>query len=195
MRWDRLFDDLETQLEHDRREEERALAIESERMRIGRLGLRERIAAMTASDRGAVRLELVDATSVHLRPTAFGRDWIGGVGGGPPGAQCVVPVSAIAAVSASRRQLEDSLAPQAAPSGLVERIGIAFALRDLGRRRAGVEVRTLEGRVHGTIDRVASDHLDLALHEPGTPRREREVRGYRLVPLARITVVVATEAR
>ncbi|GAA1055687.1 hypothetical protein GCM10017608_23410 [Agromyces luteolus] len=194
MRWDRLFDDLESQLDHDRLEEARSLAIETERARIGRLGLRDRIAAMTRADGGAVRLALVDATSVQLRPTAFGRDWIGGVPDGRPGSQCVVPVAAIAAVSASRRQVEAGLAPQTASTGIIERIGLAFALRDLGRRRAGVELRTLDGLAHGTIDRVAADHLDLALHEPGAPRREREVRGYRLVPFARITVVLATEA-
>ncbi|GAA2040503.1 hypothetical protein GCM10009819_27540 [Agromyces tropicus] len=193
MRWDRLFDDLESQLDRDRRDEERALALESERLRVGRLGLRERIAAMGGPESGAVRLELVDDTSLQLRPTAFGRDWIGGVPtGGAPGAQCVVPVPAIAGVVAGRRQVEASLAPPPTPpAALVERIGMAFALRDLGRRRAVVEVRTLSGRLHGTIDRVAADHLDLALHEPGVPRREREVRGYRLVPFARIVVVTA----
>jgi hypothetical protein len=194
MRWDRLFDDLETQLDHDRREEARALALEAERARVGRLGLRERIAAMSASDGGTVRLDLVDGTSLQVRPTSFGRDWIGGVIAGRAGAHCVVPVGAIAAVAASRRQVEESLTPQAASTGLIERIGLAFALRDLGRRRAGVDVRTLDGRTHGTIDRVAADHLDLALHEPGAPRRERDVRGYRIVPFARIVLVTATGA-
>ncbi|WP_353815417.1 hypothetical protein [Agromyces sp. SYSU T00266] len=193
MRWDRLFDDLESQLDHDRLEEARSLAIESERVRIGRLGLRDRIAAMSAADGGAVRIELVDATAVQLRPTTFGRDWLGGIPVGP-GSQCVVPIAAIAAVTASRRQVGESLAAQPRSAGIVERIGLALALRDLGRRRAAVELRTLDGRVHGTIDRVAADHLDLAVHEPGAPRRERDVRGYRLVPLDRITVVVATAA-
>ncbi|WP_430646022.1 hypothetical protein [Agromyces sp. GXS1127] len=189
MRWERLFDDLETQLDHDRREEERAIAVESERARVGRLQLRDRIAAMAAAEGGTVRVELVDGSSLQLRPTAFGRDWIGGVPSTPSNAQCVVPIAAIAAVAASRGQLEASLAPRPAPAGLVERIGLAFALRDLGRRRTAVELRTLDGRCHGTIDRVAADHLDLALHESGAPRREREVRGYRLVPLDRIVLV------
>ncbi|MGR0320200.1 hypothetical protein [Agromyces sp. ZXT2-3] len=193
MRWDRLFDDLETQLDHDRREEERAISVESERVRVARLKLRDRIAAMAAGEGGAVRLELVDDSTLQLRPTAFGRDWIGGVVPSvPAGVHCLVPVAAVAAVMAGRRQLEESLRPQPAPTGLVERIGLAFALRDLGRRRAGVELRTLDGRCHGTIDRVAADHLDLALHDPGAPRREREVRGYRLVPLDRIVLVTTT---
>ena len=49
MRWDRLFDDLESQPDHEQREEERALALETERLRIGRLGLRERLTAMVAA--------------------------------------------------------------------------------------------------------------------------------------------------
>ena len=72
---------------------------------------------------------------------------------------------------------------------LAERIGISFVLRDLCRRRTPVHLATDDGRVHGTIDRVARDHLDLALHEPGTPRRDREVRGIRIVPLERIVLV------
>ena len=46
MRWDLLFDDLESQLDHEQREEERALALEEERLRLGRLTLRDRLAAM-----------------------------------------------------------------------------------------------------------------------------------------------------
>jgi hypothetical protein len=52
-----------------------------------------------------------------------------------------------------------------------------------------VRITTLDGIVHGTIDRVARDHLDLALHEQGAPRREREVQGYRIVPFARVLLV------
>lgn len=197
MRWDRLFDDLESQLDHEQQEEERALALESERLRIGRLGLRDRLSAIAAAggDAGAVRIELVGGSIVQVRPAAFGRDWMSGHLGGPGSdatraAQCVVPIGAIAAVLPGRHQLEASLDP--VPEGaarLAERIGLGFVLRDLGRRRLGVEVTTLDGRHHGTIDRVARDHLDLALHEPGAPRRERDVHGYRMVPFERLVLV------
>lgn len=193
MRWDLLFDDLESQLDREQREEERALALESERLRLARLGLRDRLMAMAAADADGtgVRVELAGGRAVHLRPAAFGRDWISGpIGssGGP--AQSVVPIAAIAAVSAGRRRLDESLAPAPLPSArIVERVGLAFVLRDLCRRRVAVEVESLDGRHHGTIDRVALDHLDLALHEPGTPRRERDVRGYRLVPFERVVVI------
>ena len=46
MRWDNLFDDLESQLEQGLTAEEVDLRAEEERLRLGRLGLRERIAAI-----------------------------------------------------------------------------------------------------------------------------------------------------
>lgn len=193
MRWDMLFDDLESQLDREQRDEERALALESERLRLARLGLRDRLMAMAAADEdgAGVRVELAGGRTVHLRPATFGRDWVSGalVGRGET-AQCVVPTAALAAICAGRRQVDQSLAPMPLPSARVaERIGLAFVLRDLSRRRAAVDVETLDGRHHGTIDRVGLDHLDLALHEQGVPRREREVRGYRLVPFGRLVLV------
>lgn len=193
MRWDRLFDDLESQLDHEHQEEERALALESERLRIGRLGLRDRLSAMSApgGHGGAVRVELVGGSVVQVRPAAFGRDWLSGrLGDAARDTQCVVPIAAIAAVLPGRHQLEASLVPQPESAArLAERIGLAFVLRDLARRRLGVDLTTLDGRHHGTIDRVARDHLDLALHDPGGPRRERDVRGYRMVPFDRLVLV------
>jgi hypothetical protein len=66
---------------------------------------------------------------------------------------------------------------------------LPFVLRDLCRRRMPVHLTTDDGRMHGTLDRVARDHVDLALHEPGSARRDSEVRGYRIVPLERIILV------
>ena len=67
---------------------------------------------------------------------------------------------------------------------------LGFALRDLMRRRVGVTLRLAGGRsLAGTIDRAGADHLDLALHEPGAPRRAEEVSGYRLVPFEAIVWV------
>jgi hypothetical protein len=62
-------------------------------------------------------------------------------------------------------------------------------LRDLCRHRQPVELRLRDGRMHGTIDRVGRDHLDLAAHEPGAARREESVASYRIVRLAQIVLV------
>lgn len=195
MRWDLLFDDLESQLDREQRDEERALAIESERLRLGRLTLRDRLTAMSRATDGGddlVRVELHGGVVMALRPLAFGRDWMSAESrvAGRPSRQCVVPLGAIAAVLPSRSQLEPSLEPTPESSArLAERIGLPFVLRDLCRRRAPVRMTTVDGVVHGTLDRVARDHVDLALHEPGSPRREREIQGYRIVPLVRVLLI------
>jgi len=196
MRWDLLFDDLESQLDQEQRDEERALAIEEERLRLGRLTLRDRLSAMAraAGDDPAasIRIELRGGRTLDLRPLSFGRDWMSATvhGSGRNDGQCIIPLAAIAAIIPTRAQLERSLAPSAeSTTRLAERLGLPFVLRDLCRRRAPVHVTTDDGRLHGTLDRVARDHIDLALHEPGSPRRDRDVHGYRIVPLDGIVLV------
>ncbi|HEU0182661.1 MAG TPA: hypothetical protein VFR16_10770, partial [Agromyces mariniharenae] len=79
MRWDLLFDDLESQLDQEQRDEERALALEEERLRLARLTLRDRLTALSRGVDGepiAVRVELHGGTELQLRPLAFGRDWM-----------------------------------------------------------------------------------------------------------------------
>jgi hypothetical protein len=196
MRWDLLFDDLESQLDQEQRDEERALAIEEERLRLGRLTLRDRLSAMTRATgddpTASIRVELRGGRVIELRPLLFGRDWMTAAvrGTGRNDGQCIIPLAAIAAIIPTRAQLDPSLSPSAESSTrLAERIGLPFVLRDLCRRRTPVHLTTDDGRLHGTLDRVARDHVDIALHEPGTPRRDREVHGYRIVPLDRIVVV------
>ena len=196
MRWDLLFDDLESQLDQEQRDEERALALEEERLRLGRLTLRDRLVAMGRAvgddSVGSIRIELRGARVLDVRPLAFGRDWMSAAvhPTAPGGGQCIVPIAAIAAVLPTSGQLEPSLeSPPTSTARVAERIGLPFVLRDLCRRRTPVHLTTDDGRVHGTLDRVARDHLDLALHEPGALRRDAEVRGIRIVPLERILLV------
>ncbi|MFC5929169.1 hypothetical protein D6T64_14130 [Cryobacterium melibiosiphilum] len=193
MRWDNLFDDLEGQLEYERDAEDSNLRAEEERLRLGRLALRGRLVSIVADDAvGVVRLVLVSGDRLTLRPDAFGRDWLAAdlLAGAAPGAQCVVPLGAIAGVLLQPGQVEGSLALEAESSArLSDRIGLPFVLRDLCRRRTSVEVQTPTERLYGTIDRVGRDHLDLAVHEPGSVRRAAEVHEVRIVPLAHIVLV------
>jgi len=46
MRWDNLFDDLESQLELELGAEDLDLVAEEERLRLGRLALRDRLVAL-----------------------------------------------------------------------------------------------------------------------------------------------------
>jgi hypothetical protein len=197
MRWDDLFDDLESQLEQELTAEEVDLQAEEERLRLARLGLRDRLRSLSSApathDR-SLQLLLADSSRVTVLPATFGRDWMAGElleqsGKRPP---CVVALDAIDSATLTRDQVLQSLGGTGideSPSSLSARLGMPFVLRDLCRRRQPVELRLRHGQLHGTIDRVGRDHVDLAVHEPGTPRRESAVREYRIVRLSQIVLL------
>jgi hypothetical protein len=200
MRWENLFDDLEGQWETARLQEDMEQRAEEERMRIARTVVRERMRALLADDAVCpLRISLADGTWIDLRAKVLGRDWVSGdlvVPGEPDTGReqraCILPLASVSALSLDRDQIRASLAPPSElppERGIVDRIGLPFLLRDLCRRRARVELRLRDTTVAGTLDRVARDHVDIAVHEAGMPRRESAVSGYRLVPLAGIVLV------
>ncbi|MFP7759770.1 hypothetical protein [Marisediminicola sp. LYQ134] len=200
MRWDDLFDDLEGQLEHELFAEELDVRAEEERLRIGRLSLRDRVAGIrsAAGKHGSriVRLLLCDGTAIDVAPATIGRDWLSADVAGDTSRrdQCIVPFSSIAGVVLSRERVVESIsAPstgrEGPPDSLSARLTLSFVLRDLCRRRSTVEVRLRSGSAVGTIDRVGRDHLDLAIHERGVPRRESLVSEYRIVPFDQVVLV------
>jgi hypothetical protein len=189
MRWDSLFDDLESQLERERTAEELDIEAEEERLRLGRLSMRDRLFALTlAPGNRTIRIGLTGGIRLAVRPQSLGRDWLSAVLA--DGRQCIVPLAAIATVSLGRAEVSASLAAmtQDTVSG---RLGLPFVLRDLCRRRRQVELTTLDGVLVGTIDRVGRDHLDLAVHDAGTARRESDVRDVLMLPIGRIVIVRA----
>jgi hypothetical protein len=199
MRWGNLFDDLEGQLEQELTAEEVDLRSEEERLRLGRMSVRDRIVAIHRSERRhasySIRVQLLDGSSIAVRPATIGKDWFSAdlVDDGRRRVGCIVPIRAIAAILLSKPQIASSLepdpAPEVSPPGLSARLTLSFVLRDLCRRRATVELLLVTGRVAGTIDRVGRDHLDLAVHEHGSVRRESVVSGYRVVPFDQVLVV------
>lgn len=200
MRWDNLFDDLEGRLEYELSAEEIDLRAEEERLRLGRISLRDRLMSL-AEDRAAgsghpIRVRLVSGPAIRVRPKTFGKDWLAGdlVEESSRRSECILPLNAIAGLILTAGQVEDSLdsiAEDGARSTprLSDRIGLAFVLRDLCRRRKNVELQTPGDLLHGTIDRVGRDHLDLAVHEPGSSRREPNVLSYRIIPLAAVLLI------
>ncbi|WP_370551615.1 hypothetical protein [Clavibacter sp. VKM Ac-2873] len=168
-------------------------------MRVARTVMRDRLRALASSGHARpLRLSLSDGTWIDLRAKVLGRDWLSGelaVPGDPSPQEeraCILPLASIHTLALDREQVRASLAPVAElppERGIVDRIGLSFVLRDLCRRRARVELRLRDTVVGGTLDRVARDHVDVAVHEAGAPRRESAVSGYRLVPLAAIVLV------
>ena len=192
-RWGHLFDDLETQLEHELGAEELDLRAEEERLRLGRLTMRNRLVALHAERPDApLVVHIRDGELLRIVATAIGRDWIGGklLEESRHPRDCVLPLAAVTGLSLAAGDVRRSIADSAADSpSLGARLGIAFVLRDLCRRRQGIDLRIGGERMHGTIDRVGRDHLDLALHEAGSARRERAVTGYRVIPFEVIDLV------
>lgn len=200
MRWDDLFADLEGQLEAELTASERDEQVEQERLRLGRLSLRDRITGIAdgPEPHRAVRVVLTTGDVMLVRARTVGRDWVAGdlaeladPGRTAGGAQVVLPLAGIAALVPTAAQLQPSLrSPAAGSEALTDRLGLAFVLRDLARRRRTVEVRTTSGVLTGTFDRVGRDHVDLAVHPADAPRRSGAVQQLRLLPLTHIVVVV-----
>lgn len=193
MRWENLFDDLETQLEHELSAEELDFEAEEERLRLGRLAVRDRLVALcgprsTAGQRLVVNL--VGGERLVMHPVAFGRDWFSAdvVAEGSRLRQCIVPLDALVWVGLEPAAVPLSLGVAAEPA-LSDRLGIAFVLRDLCRRRRPIDVVLTTGEMHGTVDRVGRDHLDLAVHDRDVPRRDAAVREVRVVPFSALAFV------
>jgi hypothetical protein len=193
MRFDLLFDDLEAQLETRLAAEGAQQRGEEERLRAARTALRERIAALAETAGGSIRLRLIDGSVVDLAPATVGRDWLAAEL--PGGGQCVVPLAAVASlalttaqVAASRERMPEPQ-PGQPKGGITAKLGIGVVLRDLARRRVPLDVvtRAEPAPVHGTIDRVGADHLDLAVHERDAARRASSVLEHRVIALAAIT--------
>ncbi len=186
VRWDELFADLEGQLEDGLNREQQDQRVEEERLRAGRAVLRDRVAAIAVL-REPLRVRLVDGSLIDLVPGTVGRDWTSGDLSGT-GAQAVLPLGAVAGLLPTAAQLERSREP--VPAGaLTDRLGLAFVLRDLARRRRAVQVTTRAGLLTGTFDRVGRDHLDLAVHPPDAWRRAAGVARVELLPLDQLLLV------
>jgi hypothetical protein len=186
--WEHLFEDLEGQLAAEWESERAALDAESERLRISKLTLHERLRTI-APDTPRLLLELVGGDRWDTTLRAVGADWIGVQTDGDVRMR-VVPLTAVESFGADHGTLLAGHAPDAAPAGLRERMTFGFVMRDLARRRTPVTIaRHGSDPQHGTIDRAGADHLDLALHDPHEPRRARSVRGFRLVSFTAVTWV------
>ncbi len=173
MRWEALFDDLEAQLAQ---QEARELSAEiSERVRAerARVSLAERLLSHLGRP---LRLRLGSGELAGVvRDVAPA--WLVL---NDPSAQVLVPISAIVTVEGLGR------AAALPPGKVLRSLGFGHALRALARDRAAVRVQTSAGALHGTIDRVGADHLDLAQHEPGQYRRPGNVASVATVAFAHV---------
>lgn len=191
MRWDALFADLEAQMHAaDASDEEVAGLVRAE---VGRTELTDRLRGQLGA---AVALQLTDGQWLRGTLAESGAQWLlldlsdptpGGLGAaagaGAATRQALVPTAALQRVTGLG-------AAVGAPPGAVERrLGLGSALRALARDRAPVVVVLHGGELAGTIDRVAADHLDLAVHPVGEPRRASAVTDVAALPFSAVLAV------
>jgi hypothetical protein len=178
VRWDDLFGDLEAQLAAADAADLAADADQRLRLEVGRTTIVGRLRAAVGQD---VALGVADQV-MRGRIEGVGPDWLllGGA------AETLLPLTAVGWLQGLGRASEVS-----DPGRVWSRLGLRSALRGLARDRAEVRLHHASGLpVVGTIDRVGDDHLDLALHPPGEPRRAGAVTAVRTVSLASIRAVV-----
>lgn len=188
MHWDRLFEDLEDQLASEHEAERAALESESERVRISRIALRERLLSLSER-RHPLWIELPGHAKLRGLVQEVGADWLA-LRSSEPRRLMIIPLAAVVGVGLAQDGVLESLEAVARQASLRERMSLGFVLRDLARRRVPVALLTSCGDdLHGTIDRAGADHLDLALHPRGESRRPQAVTGFRLVPFASLACV------
>ncbi|WP_372467143.1 hypothetical protein ACCO44_14905 [Microbacterium maritypicum] len=199
MHWDRLFEDLEGQLASDWEAERAVLDAESERLRIAKLDLRGRLRTLCSAGTDAT-IDLVNGRRLPVTLQALGADWLAvasrDVGGSrhttdTAASALILPLHAVAGITTDHGMILASLDDSATEvHPLRERMTLGFVLRDLARRRVPVHISVHVGDdAHGTIDRAAADHLDLALHDPGQARLAGAVHGFRIIPFSTLVAV------
>ncbi|HET7819922.1 MAG TPA: hypothetical protein VFL10_00210 [Ornithinibacter sp.] len=182
MRWEGLFADLEGQLAAEQRRERDDEVAERTRRERALVTLPARLAAAVGAP---MRISLSGGHQVDGALQDLGEDWVL-VRTTPDAHEVLVPIAAVVTLR--------SLGSQSAPARTARRFGLGYALRALSRDRATVVV-SVHGdgpRLLGTIDAVGADHLDLAEHLDGLPRRRENVRAVATVPFA---ALVAVESR
>jgi hypothetical protein len=180
MRWQGLFDDLEAQFDAAQAAELAGEVAERTRRETALLRLGDRLRAAQGAP---VAVALPGVGQLRGRLLDAGTDWLLLEESG--GREVLVPLPAVLGVTGLGAR---SAAPD--DSAVGRRLDLRWALRGLARSRTGVALGLVDGSlVTGTLDRVAADHLDLAEHGPGEPRRAGAVRAVRLVPLTALAFV------
>jgi hypothetical protein len=180
-RWQRLFGDLDAEAEAAERAALVVEVMDRARAEFGRVRLVDRL---RGSSGHPVRCQVLGGEAVAGLVRDVGPDWV--LLGEPSGAEALVPLARIAAVT--------GLGLHSAPPGSEGRVGarldLRYVLRRLARERAGLTVVLADGTgLAGTLDRVGADFVEVAEHPAGEPRRGRDVRQVRTVPLAALAVL------
>ncbi|MDO4918645.1 hypothetical protein [Kocuria sp.] len=182
MRWDELFEDMESQLAQARVREVEQEAAETARAELSRLTLVERLAAHRE---GRVRVRLVHGDVLEGLLVDVGAGWVV-MREGP--VQHLVPLHGVVWWEGLPRRFE--MLPE---RSTVRRLGMGHVVRALSTARVHVRVVVREhpghGELEGTVDAVGQDFFDVAVHPGDQFRRRRAVLGQRTVTFQSVVVL------
>ena len=181
MRWDALFEDLESQLQSASVIRQESEIRDRTRSEQSRLTLVQRL----QGQRGA-RVGIVTAGGRQLSGmlTTVGAQWIAFES---DGRSSIVPLASVQLLRGLGRGVGQPLA------GVQARLGLGSALRGLSQDRAHVVVWLIApaSRLFGVIDRVGADFLEVGVVASGEERRAQSTREVLTVPFASIDSIDA----
>lgn len=177
MRWDRLFADLETQLEAAADGALDTQVADRTRHELAATSMEGRLRAATGR---ILELSVAGAGSLVGEVRRVGAGWLLlAVAGGPPALLATGAVVAVRDLPVATRE-----------RGVAEQAAIVQVLRVLSRDRTVTAVTLRDGNtLTGTIDRVGADYVDLAEHPLDEARRGSCIRGVRTVALAAVAML------
>jgi hypothetical protein len=184
VRWERLFDDLEAQLEAGERDELAAEVSDRTRSETARIRMSDRLRQALGAN---VELTVVGAGTITGVVRRVGQGWLLIDTAMRP--EVLVTDQAVLAVRGLPVAASDP-----ATIGIVEsRLDLAHILRAVARDRAAVTMVLRDGSsCVGTIDRVGADFVDLAEHAADEPRRAHNVTAIRTVAFSAISLLRGT---
>ncbi len=181
MRWERLFDDVEGQLEAAARAELAGEVADRTRREVARLRLVDRLRASLGAE---LTLTVTGTGALTGRLERVGPDWLLLLP--PSGPPALVVRDAVQAVAGLPR----AAAEPGSEGPVLSRLDLGHALRAIARDRSPVSVLLRDGgQLDGTVDRVGADFIDVALHATGEPRRDAAVRAVSCVAVSGLSMV------
>ena len=180
MRWRTLFEDLEGQYDAAQAAELAAEVADRSRREAALIALGDRLRAGVGT---AVQVHVWGAGVLRGSLADCGAGWLLLAEDG--GHEVLVPLPAVLGVTGPGAR---TVPPQ--DGAVAKRLDLRWALRGIARSRTPLTVGLVDGEaLTGTLDRVGADHVDLAEHGLGEPRRATAVRQVRLVPLTALALL------
>lgn len=181
VRWERLFADLEAQLDAAEAAELGSEVADRARRELALVEFADRLRACVGL---AVSVGLPPRVGLAGQLLRVGPDWL--LLAVDTQRDAVVPLDAVMWVTGLPVQ-------RAGDAGAVEaKLGLGHVLRGLARDRSPVHAWLRDGeRFTGTVDRVGADFADIAEHPIDVPRRQAEVRAVRTVRMSALSAVLS----